>query len=70
MGTRISSQDDSMYMTAEEFWYLLENSTLTGFKYLPELVEKSSDEYVGRYKGKSVYIVAETFSLTDLQEVL
>lgn len=71
MGTRISSHDDSMYMTAEEFYGLSENTT--GF--VNEYYQRASSYYqnrcVGTYKGKRVYIVVtETFSLTDLQEVL
>lgn len=72
MGTRTSSQDDGMYLTAEEFWEFIEKTMPANFVtgYFPRVCMYSQNGYVGSYGGKKVYIVAETFSLTDLQEVL
>jgi len=72
MGTRTSTQDDDMYLTAEELWELLEKTMPTNFVtgYFPSVRIYTQNGYVGTYEGKSVYIVEETVSLTDLQEVL
>ena len=72
MGTCISSQDNDIYLTTEEFYELLEDTTPSGFvtEYYPRASTYYQNGCVGTYRGKSVYIVAETFSLTDLQEVL
>ena len=72
MGTHASTQDDGMYLTTEEFYELLDKTTSTEFmtEYYPRASSYYQNGCIGTYKGKSVYIVAETFSLYDLQEVL
>lgn len=72
MGTHAFIQDNGMYMTAEEFWEFLDKTTSTEFvtEYIPRVDMYSQNGYMGMYEGKPVYITAETFSLTDLQEVL
>ena len=72
MGTHASTQDNGMYMTAEEFWEFIEKTMPTNFVtgYFPRVCMYSQNGYVGTYGGKKVYIVEEAFSLTNLQGVL